>query len=249
MPQSANVALITGSARRVGRAVAIELARAGYDVAVHYHRSESDAEKTAADIRDLGRRAALIQADLAVEADWPRIIDEAVRSLGRLDVLVNNASMFDAAVPERIDAPTFDADLWSAMLRVNLTAPVALAHHARRHLSIDGRGRIINFVDIAAERPWSNHLAYCASKAGLVAATRSLARALAPGIQVNAIAPGIAVFPPEYSASLRASLVDKVPLKREGTPEEVARLVGFLVESGDYITGEVIAIDGGRHLV
>ena len=110
-------------------------------------------------------------------------------------------------------------------------------------------GKVVNICDIAAERPWSDHLAYCASKAGLVAATKALARALAPDIQVNGVAPGIAIFPDSYSDDLRRRLVSRVPLARPGTPEEVAVLVRFLVESADYITGQIIPIDGGRSLV
>ena len=135
------------------------------------------------------------------------------------------------------------------MLRVNLTAPVALAYHAQKHLAARGRGRIVNLCDISAERPWSTHLAYCASKAGLVAATKALAKALAPRITVNGVAPGIAEFPDEYSERTRQDLIAQVPLRRAGTPEEVAQLVRFLVESGDYLTGEIIAIDGGRGIV
>jgi pteridine reductase len=107
----------------------------------------------------------------------------------------------------------------------------------------------VNLADISAERPWSTHVAYCCSKAGLVTATKGLAAAFAPRVRVNAVAPGIAVFPESYSQALRAKLVNQVPLKREGRPAEVARLVRFLVESADYITGEIISIDGGRHLV
>ncbi|MDO8631476.1 MAG: SDR family oxidoreductase, partial [Phycisphaerales bacterium] len=206
---------------------------------------------------------------------WPAIIEQAVARLGRLDILVNNASHFDphAAFPtESADASAdsfqslpeprgsaratrqspmtvFDSAEWDRMLRVNTVAPAALAHYARPHLSAHGSGRIINLCDISADRPWPGYLAYCASKAALLALTKSLARAYAPTITVNGVSPGIAVFPDEYPAALRGKLVARVPLAREGTPEEIARLARFLVESGDYITGQIISIDGGRSIV
>ncbi len=141
-----------------------------------------------------------------------------------------------------------DPKLWDVMLRINRTAPVALCHHARPYLAAHGTGKVVNLCDIAADRPWANHIAYCASKAGLVAATKALARILAPDIQGNGVAPGISVFPDAYSDELRSRLVSHVPLARPGTPEEVAVLVRFLVESADYITGQIIPIDGGRGL-
>lgn len=241
------VALVTGGARRVGRAIALELAAAGCNVAVHYRRSKAEAEETAAAIRSQGRRSQLICGDLADASAWLAIVEQTVSALGGLDILVNNASAFHADRPDRLQ--DFDPDHWHKMLQLNLVAPVGLSHFAATHLQRTGFGKIVNLVDIAAERPWATHLAYCASKAALSAATKSLAKALAPRVQVNGVAPGIAIFPEEYSPQLRATLVGKVPLQREGTPEEIARTVRFLVESGDYITGEVITVDGGRRLV
>jgi len=124
-----------------------------------------------------------------------------------------------------------------------------LCHHARRYLDLHGTGKIVNLCDIHADRPYPDHLAYCVSKAGLAALTRGLARALAPSIQVNGVAPGIAVFPDEYTPEQREHLIAKVPLRRAGTPEDVAAAVHYLVESGDYVTGEIIRVDGGRSIV
>ena len=239
------VALVTGAAKRVGRAIALEFARRGCHVAVHHRASADQARQVAAEIDALGRRAILVPGDLAVDATWSAIVEQTVESLGRLDLLVNNASLFESGRPDTLDA--FDADLWERMLRINLIAPVALAHHARARLAATGTGKVINLTDSAVERPWRSHLAYGASKAALAAMTKALAKELAPAIQVNAVAPGIAVFPESYSPQLRKTLVDRVPLRREGTPEEVARLVRFLAEEGDYITGQIIAIDGGRN--
>lgn len=246
MKLSGKTALVTGGARRVGRAIALELAEAGCNVVVHYRTSQQDADETAAAIQRLGRRADLVCGDLADASTWPRVIDHTVASMGGLDILINNASAFQAATPDRLE--DFDPQLWQDMLQVNLIAPVALSHFAAEHLKRSGYGKIVNLVDIAAERPWTTHLAYCASKAGLATATKALAKALAPRVRVNAVAPGIAIFPEEYSPHVRAALVAKVPLQREGTPQEIARAVRFLVESGDYVTGEVIAVDGGRRL-
>ncbi|MGB2987915.1 MAG: SDR family oxidoreductase [Phycisphaerae bacterium] len=241
------VALITGGAKRVGRAIVLELARGGCDVAIHYRRSRTEAEELAAQVVDMGRRAVIVGGDLNDPASWPAIIRELIDRLNRLDVLVNNASAFLTGQPDSVNG--FDHGRWESMLRTNVVAPMALSHHARPYLEACGQGKIVNLCDIAADRPWPEHLAYCTSKAALSALTKGLARALAPGIQVNGVAPGIAVFPDEYSAEKRRSLVRRVPLRREGTPEEVARLVRFLVESSHYVTGQIIRIDGGRSLV
>ena len=252
MQLSGTVALVTGGAKRVGRAIALELARGGCDVAVHYRRSQADAEAVVALANGLGRPAIAVDGDLTDPAAWPRIVQRTVEGLGRLDILVNNASMFlplpvPGAPADSLDG--FDPVLWDETLRTNLTAPVGLCHHARPHLAANGMGKVVNVCDIAADRPWPDHLAYCASKAGLVAVTKALARALAPEVQVNGVAPGIAIFPDAYSSELRRQLVGRVPLSRPGTPEEVALLVRFLVESADYITGQIVPIDGGRSLV
>ncbi len=244
------VALVTGGAKRVGRAIALELAEAGYDIGLHYRASREDAEKTGGEIQAMGRRCALIQADLADESTWPGIIERTVAALARLDALVNNASVFDPRPRQKrmADGGGFDAAEWGTMFRVNATAAAGLCHFARPHLEAGGCGRIVNLCDIAAEKPWPGYLSYCCSKAAMVALTRGLALAYAPRITVNGVSPGIAEFPDDYPPELRNKLVSQVPLQRAGTPEEVAGLVRYLVESGDYVTGQIIAIDGGRSL-
>jgi len=241
-------ALVTGGAKRVGHAIALELADAGCNVAIHYHRSKSDALELAAKIKNLGRRAFAVSGDLDSPHDWDPIVDQSVAALGGLDVLINNASVFSP--DESCNANhEFNRAHWEMTYRVNVLAPAALCHHARWHLEKDGGGVIVNLSDISAQKPWGGHLAYCSSKAALNAMTVGLARALAPKIRVNAVAPGIAVFPDDYDEGLRNKLVARVPLLREGTPQEVAKLVRFLCEDGDYITGQIIPIDGGRSLV
>ena len=238
------VALVTGGGKRVGRAIAMELARSGYDVCVHYHHSEVEATEVAEAVTALGQRGAVVGGDLADPESWSRIVSGTVSRLGGLDVLVNNASEFTSSSQDSLS--TFDPTLWDRLVRTNLVAPVGLCHHAASWLRRSGRGCVVNLCDIAADRPWVGHLAYCASKGGLVNLTKSLARSMAPDVRVNGVSPGIAIFPESYEASVRDRLIARVPLAREGTPEEVGELVCFLVASAEYITGQVIAIDGGR---
>jgi pteridine reductase len=239
-------ALVTGGAKRVGRAITLELANAGCDVAIHHLQARSEAVALAEQVEERGGRALAIAGDLNEPAQWPLIVRKVRDGLGRLDILVNNASIFLTRQPDTLDG--FDPELWDAMLRVNLTATVGLCHHARPALQAGG-GVVVNLCDISAERPWPDHLAYCVSKAGLAAATQALARAMAPDVRVFGLAPGIAVFPDEYPPELRDSLTRRVPLGRAGTPEEIATLTRVLIESGDYLTGQIIRFDGGRSLV
>lgn len=241
------VALVTGGAKRIGRAITKSLVEAGCHVAIHYRQSKAEAGDLAAWAKTQGRRALTVQGDLADPSDWPQIIQQTIDGLGRLDILVNNASEFLTGKPDTIEA--FDPALWDRFLRINLTSVAGLCHHARRYLDSHGTGKIVNLCDIHADCPYPDRLAYCVSKAGLAALTRGLARALAPSIQVNGVAPGIAVFPDEYTLEQRERLIAKVPLRRAGTPEDVAAAVRYLVESGDYVTGEIIRVDGGRSIV
>ena len=243
MDLTGSTAMITGAARRVGAAIALELARRGCDIGLHCRRSRRDAESVARDIRGMSRRCVVIEADLTDPNSWSRLVETAVGEFGSLDILVNNAAIF-----ETMPLADFNLDDWDRMFRINVTAVAGLCHHAAAHLARSGRGCIVNLTDIVADTPWSNHLAYCASKAALVNLTQSLAKALAPAVRVNAVAPGIAVFPEHYDQSQRAALTAKVPMKRPGTPGDIARAVAFLCAGADYITGQVIAVDGGRSI-
>ncbi len=242
MELNGTIALVTGAAQRVGREIALELARAGCDVAIHYNHSDRDAQSLAVMIESMDRRACLIQAELADPDTWPIVVERCVAQLGGLHILVNNASIFHEMSVEQ-----FDLADWDRMFRINTSAPAALCHYAAPHLCRHDVAKIINITDISARSPWSNHLAYCASKAALDNLTRALALALAPRVQVNAVAPGIAMFPDSYDEATKARLVKKVPLKREGGPPDIARAVRFLCEA-DYITGQVISVDGGRSI-
>lgn len=194
----------------------------------------------------MGRRCITLQAELSDSSTWESLISETMQQLGRLDILVNNASTFLTNSPGTIQS--FDVQQWEQMYRVNLLSAAALAHYAEPFLKANGIGKIINLCDIGSKRPWPKHLSYCVSKGALDTLTLGLAKAMAPIVQVNGVAPGIAEFPVEFSMETRSKLIDKVPLARAGTPDEVAKLVRYLIEHGDYITGQIIPIDGGRSL-
>ena len=241
MSLEGRVALVTGAARRVGRAIALELASGGCDLALHYHRSKDAAARLAGQIEGLGRRACLIPGNLAEPVCWPRIVSTCVGSLGHLDVLVNNAAVFDSMRLREFDAPA-----WERTMRINLTAVAGMCHHAAGPLRAGGGGCIVNLCDVAADRPFREHLAYSCSKAGVAALTEALAVELAPEVRVNAVSPGIAVFPEAYDQATRSRLIGAVPLKRAGTPEDVAKAVRYLVADAPYVTGQIVRVDGGR---
>lgn len=244
MEPDPRVALVTGSARRIGRSIALALADEGFDLAVHYRTSLSEAQEVARLVQAKGRRALLIEGDLA-EPDAPgKIIERAVEGLGRLDVLINNASIYEQTPLEQCEVA-----VWDRMFRINVTAPGLLIRAAVPHMHRAGKGRVINLTDIYADRPMSGYAPYCASKAALVSLTRSLAQELAPGITVNAVAPGNAIFPEDYDDETRARLLSRVPLRREGSPEEIADAVVYLATSAAYVTGQVITVDGGRSII
>ncbi len=236
------VALITGAAKRIGRAVALELARTGHDIVVHFNHSAEEAERTAALVKEQGANAVLVRGGLLDPQAPARIINQAVEQTGRIDVLVNNASVF-----QEMSLQEFDGKKWHDCMQINLAAPIQLCQQAAPFMRRQGGGCMVNFCDARSHRPSKHFLAYGPSKAGLEYATKALARALAPLIRVNGVAPGIAVFPEHYSKELREKLVGRVPLQRQGTPQAMARAVRFLVES-DYITGQIINVDGGLSL-
>lgn len=237
------VVLVTGGARRVGRAIALHLAQAGAHLAVHYHTSAEPAAATVRACRELGRPAEGFVADLSEPAATTTLVAAVLRRFGRLDVLVNNASVFE---PMTLDG--FDLAAWERTLRVNLTAPLLLTHAARDALRT-ARGRVVNLCDAATARFWPDHLAYIVSKGALDTLTGVLARALAPEVNVVGVAPGVAAWPEHYDRPTRDHLTAKIPLQRPGSPEDIAAAVHFLLRDGDYITGVVLPVDGGRRLV
>lgn len=237
------VALVTGGAKRVGRAIVENLARAGFDILFTYLSSEADAAQTVAAVNSAGRRALAIRADLTDLPEGAERVARVVQAeFGRLDVLVNNASLYEQGHLE-----TTNLDQMRRLWSIHVEAPLLLCQRLAPLLR-QSRGHIINMVDLLAERPVPRYLAYCPSKAGLWNLTLGLARALAPEVTVNGIAPGAVEWPADFPAAERESYLKRVPLGRAGTPEDVAELVRFLCTSGSYITGQVIRLDGGRSI-
>ena len=233
-------ALVTGGAVRIGRAIALGLAQAGADVAIGYHRSARAARATGRDLSALGVKTAAIRADLAKPAEAGRLVREAARRLGRLDILVNNAAIFARTPLTSVTPAQFDR-----FIAVNLRGAFFCAQAAARIMRRRGRGRIINIVDVGALRAWPGHIPYGVSKAGLVMLTRSLAVALAPTIQVNAVGPGVVLLPERWPAQAVARLRHRIPMGRQGTPADVVRAVHFFATCPEYITGQVLYVDGG----
>jgi pteridine reductase len=234
------VALVTGAAKRIGRAVAARLAAEGADVAVHYHRSKAEADEAVAEIAKLGRKGLALQADLCNVAEIQRLFQQTTERFGRLDILVNSAANFLhsqlADVSEK---------LWDTALDTNLKAPFFCAQAAAPFLK-QTHGVIINFADIGGLLPWPGYIPHCASKAGVIMLTKCLAKALAPEVRVNAIAPGTITMSDDPS-EWEADFIRRAPLHRTGTSEEVAEAVSFLIHS-DFLTGQTLVLDGGRTL-
>jgi NAD(P)-dependent dehydrogenase (short-subunit alcohol dehydrogenase family) len=245
MKLTQKVALITGG-KRIGAVVATTLAGAGADVALVYNRSRGEADDTAASVRALGRRAFVVQADVAIASACQEAVASAIRELGRLDILINMASLYVAKPFEALTA-----DDWDRQLAVDLRASFLFAHAARPEMAKAGGGRIVNFADwvAASARPrYPGYLPYYVAKAGVKALTEVLALELAADqILVNAIAPGPILAPPDMSQQERDTVVKSTPLGRWGGEEEIAKAVMFLIES-DFVTGETVRVDGGRHI-
>lgn len=236
-------ALVTGAARRVGRAIALALAGRGMDIVIHYKGSASEARAAAEAVEGLGRRAVMVQADLAQPEEVEALADRAIQAFGTIDVLVNSAALFYRTPLEKITCQE-----WEQFLRVNLTGPFFLARRLGLLMRQRGEGKIVNVTDIAGMRPWADFLPYCVSKGALITLTRGLAKALAPQVQVNAVAPGSVLLPEEYGEKEREAIVRATLLKRIGDPADVAKTVLFLVEGSDFITGQVVVVDGGRSI-
>jgi len=227
------VVLVTGAAKRIGRAIALRLAREGARVVIHYRRSETEARQTAAECGG----ATLLQANLESVAEITRLFDEAVRLTGRIDGLVNNAARFTRFDPLAIS----EAD-WDFIHSVNLKATFFCCQAAARHMQSSG-GSIVNISSLGGIRPWAEHAHYCASKAGVIMLTRALAKAWAPRIAVNSVAPGVIPFDDIDERGRR--MIALTPAGRGGTPEEIASAVVFFLKAPNFITGQVLAVDGG----
>jgi len=242
MELEGKIALVTGGAVRLGRALLLALAEAGADVVLHYGSSRRAAEETAAAVRDLGRKVLLLQADLQDMAAVQQLPRRAAEKFGKLDILVNSAALFQPG-----DIFNTTEASWDRQMNVNLKAPFFLSQAFAQQLGPDQRGHIVNIADWRATRPAATYLAYTFSKAALISMTRSLAVALGPRVQVNAIAPGLILPPPGKTAAYFERMAQRVPLQRVGSPEEVAGAMLFLLRS-DFVTGELLFVTGGEHL-
>ena len=244
MPQDSfagQVALVTGAGKRLGRAVALRLASEGADVVVNYRNSKSGAEEVAGEIEERGRRALAVQGDVSQRADVVALFDSVEKEFGRLDIVVNNAGIFFSAKFEELTE-----EQWDHILNANLKSQFLCSQMAAPLLRRTGHGRIINFASLGGLLAWPSYTHYCVSKAGVLMLTRCLARALAPEITVNAVAPGTISFdgdPPEMADFY----VRRTPLQRTGTPYDVEDAVVYLAQSS-FVTGQVLVVDGGRVL-
>lgn len=245
MDAHGKVALITGG-KRIGAVVAVTLAKAGADIALVYNKSRSEADETAAEVRALGRRTFVVQADVSNEQACANAVNATVKELGRIDILINMASLYASKPFDQLTA----AD-WDRQLAVDLRAAFLCSHAAAASMKKNGGGRIINFTDwiAASARPrYPGYLPYYVAKSGVKALTEALALELAADqILVNAIAPGPILAPPEMSKEESDAVVKSTPLGRWGGEEEIAKAVMFFVHS-DFVTGETIRVDGGRHI-
>jgi pteridine reductase len=235
------VALVTGAARRIGRAIALGLAGAGARLAVHYHATSGGAEAVANEISAAGGQAMLFQADLA-EPDAPaRLIDEVATSFGEIDVLVNSA-----AIMQRTPIGTVTPADWDTIFAINLRAPFFAAQAAAARMGTRG-GAIVNIADLGGLETWPAYVPHGISKAGVIQMTRALAHALAPHVRVNAVAPGAVLLPEHWDSAAADHLVATTPLRRLGAPADVVGAVLYLLRA-DYVTGQTLVVDGGRHV-
>jgi len=234
----AKTALVTGGAKRIGREIALALARRGANVVVHYNRSAAAARGVVAEIEALGAKAMAVRADQSKACEVREAVRKAARRFGGIDVLVNCAAVFRktpfAALTERD---------WDFHLDANLKGPFLFALEASRYMR---RGKIVNFADWAAWRPYRDYLPYVVSKAGVVCLTKALAKELAPNVQVNAVAPGPVLLPTDFTPAQKRAVRNATLVKRLGSPADVVGAVLFLLEGGDFITGQVVVVDGGR---
>ena len=235
---SGRIAVVTGGGRGLGRALVRALAAAGADVAFSYRESRQGALEEAEAVRGIGRRVFTARADARAPGEMAAFVDEAAAALGGLDFLVNNVGVFRRVALEQLSEDALDE-----AFAVNVKAAVMACRAAAKHLLARGGGAVVNVASLGGLRPWPSHLAYCASKAALLMATECLARALAPQIRVNAVAPGI-LDPPGAAPAVR----ERIPAGRFGNHAEAVSAVMYLLADATYTTGEVLRVDGGRAL-
>jgi NAD(P)-dependent dehydrogenase (short-subunit alcohol dehydrogenase family) len=238
-----SVCLITGSNVRVGRAIALNLSRKGAFVTIHYNSQKSKADDTAELIRSTGKECLIVKGDISKKTDWHQILQTIVAKWKKIDVLVNNAAIF-------YRTPFFEVgDLdWYNFLDVNLKGTFYGCQIIGEFMVKQRSGKIINIADVSAETVWPSYIPYCISKAGIIALTKGLSKALAPYVTVNAVSPGTVMLAEKYDPAEENYLIERTPLKRLGDPQDIANTVAFLIEGSDFITGTIINVDGGRSL-
>ncbi len=234
---------MTGGGKRMGRAIALTLARAGADVIVNYHQSRDGAQSAVREIAALGVRALALRADVARPKQVTAMFRNIEKRFGRLDILVNNAGAFFAVSWDKLTEKD-----WDRLLGINLKGPFFCAQAAARIMLRQGRGNIINISSLGGLQAWPSYMHYCASKAGLISLTRSLAKTLAPTIRVNSVAPGTILFPDEERTATIKKIIRTTPLQKAGEADDIAQMVLFLATHSEFITGQVFSVDGGKSI-
>ncbi|MGH7523284.1 MAG: SDR family oxidoreductase [Gemmatimonadales bacterium] len=242
MEIAGKVALVTGGAVRLGRAFVEALADAGMRVAIHFGSSGTEADRLVADLSARGHKAASFGADLRDASAAAALPDRVVERFGRLDVLVNSAAVM---IPEGVRDVTVDH--WNDVINLNLRAPFFVAQHAAPHLART-HGCIVNMADLGGLEPWPSYAVHSVSKAGIIMLTKVLATSLAPDVRVNALAPGTVLVPDSFDQKKRDALAQSTPLQRLGTPDDAVQALMYLVQHADFVTGDVLVVDGGRVL-
>lgn len=233
--------LITGGAKRVGRGIALALAKQNAQVAISYLSSSKAAEATVKEIQTLGAKTLAIGADISKPQDVDRLIKKVHRTFGSLEILINNAAIYEETPFDKLT----DKE-WDRHLEINLKGTFLCAKAASEVMGKQGRGKIINIADWSGIRPYKNYLPYCVSKAGVIALTKALALELAPTIQVNCICPGPILLPETFGEKDRQDIIAQTPLARLGSPEDIAAAVLFFIQGSDFVTGAILPVDGGR---
>jgi NAD(P)-dependent dehydrogenase (short-subunit alcohol dehydrogenase family) len=241
-PLSGKAALITGGARRLGRAIALRLAQAGADVLITFRNSVTEAQHTVIDVGSFGGRAVALRCDITDEKSVKSAIKETVKELGGIDILVNNAANYETAAFEELTVKQ-----WDAIFASNTRGPFLVSREALKYLR-DRKGKIINLGSLGGLRPWADHAHYCSSKAAVHMLTKVMAKALAPEIAVNCVAPGMIDLGEKAAAAFMKKMARQTPMRRNGSGEEIAAAVFFFATAPHFITGQILAVDGGLGL-
>ena len=242
LPLLGKTALITGGAKRLGRASALAMASAGADVAITFNHSATEAQHTVVDLAGLGVRAFALHCDVTREKSVKAMVKEAVKELGGIDILVNNAANY-----ETVEFETISLEQWDAIFASNARGPFLVTREALQHLR-ERRGKVINMGSLGGLVPWATHAHYCSSKAAVHMLTKVMAKALAPAIAVNAVAPGMIDLGEKAAKAFLREMARVTPMKRNGTGEEIASAVLFFASTTHFITGQILAVDGGLGL-